>query len=571
VSSSLNINASVNETVSLMALLTKRPIRCDIMLMPEFHSFGAGINSAKRPLSSTFPSSSFYGSSMIPLAMSDALYLPKNDLNPCGTSNVMILESLPWNNIPGGDNSASMGSVLVSLTSCSVLFRYHISPAGATSYHLPIEPSPSTFVLNFDANKADNTTSGSGGQLAELYVDFDVGKATSFVQKLTTRNDFASSDSAATSEDTGSIPDISHIPASTPNTCTGESQESQHGQKDEAAPLSSTHNAQQHLSTSIRDFTDQKLLLQQLHLRMDQDARYLDLSLRALGCIGVFLWGVLIWAIYQFYRSTAKSDTQTQEIRDSIKKTRRVLKDAVKGLQPQTLDQLFGQNESDHGLGNDDSVITEAIGLADPDGQIPVSSRHFPTMTSCSHELEPSHTTPGSLQHATEVHTVDSQIAADDYDAPRTPSMEVSLQDHSRPTRMHAYPASQYTLEKFEREWMERKTIRRSNRKTKRSCLRPITLGCDFPGGKKASHGSSNDRRLVGPPQLFSVVREGGNEKNAILGSKSSSTIGSGGEPIISSGSYRSDPSSRLPSLCHTPASEDDDLPADHFVYDYWF
>jgi hypothetical protein len=481
----------------------------------------------------------------------------------------MVLENLPWSNVPGGDDTASLGSVLVSLTSCSVLFRDNLSSRVSTaSYQLPIEPIPSTFVLNFDTSNLDAiTTFGNGGQLAELYVEFDVGKASSIVQKLATQVDFSSSDDGVTLEDIDGIPDMTCAPPSkTTTTFPIENEEIKSELEAETPPFSSTHNPKQYLPTSINDFEEQKQMLQQLHLRMEQDARNLDLTLRALGCISVFLWGVLIWAVYQFYRSKAKS-----AIRHSITKPRRVLKDAKNESQPQTQDKLLGRNERDHALSNDGSVITETKGLGDPQAETPLPSLHSPTVIS-SHEQEKSHTAAGSSQDGMESPIFDSQIVADAYDDPRTPSMEDSLQEHFRPARIHTYHDSPYTLEKFERDWMERKTIRRSNRKTKRSYLRPITLPSDFPGGRKVSNGPSNERWLIGPPQVFSVVRDSGNKKHAVSRSKSSSTEESSSrKPPISSVSYRSDPSSHTPSLCYTPASEDDDLPADHFVNDYWF
>ncbi|KAG7369842.1 hypothetical protein IV203_027588 [Nitzschia inconspicua] len=557
-----SLSSSIDEYASLMALLAKQPIQCDVMLLPEIH------NSSDRPFEnqsspSSSSTSSFFQSALSSSSMTEDLHLPKTSMNPCGTSNVMIVETLPWNNLQQeeGGGTAKLGSVLVSLTSCSVIYQVSPSSEASTSYHLPIEPVPSTFVLNFDA--LSQVEGSEQHRLAELSVEFNYGKATSVVEDLI-RDQVDSSRAQKDGnpmENVENILDMSEAPSMEPSTCMFEREGKTYSTTVEGGATSPPFHPQQQLLSSIKDYEAQKILLRQLRVQMEQDARLLDMILRALGCVGIFLFCVLLWAIFQFYRSKAKSDEQSNDIQESMKETRRVLQNAIDGLQPLNLKRHSDQADTSfktpdmpsHIAADSTKSIDSICGISLPDIRVSMA-------TLSSQEHEPSLTTEHgeSMLSARSASPLFDHGALDDVkNAIRTPEWK-----HARGSRLEDPPIdpqhsnSPYTLGKFEREWMEKSTIRRSNRKKKKAYLRPISLPSD-----KARE--QNKQQLVGPPQLLSVVRDGNNCGNSVFRSESSSTDGSAGDLDHSNG--------RIPNLCSTPASEDLELPDDHFINDYWW
>jgi hypothetical protein len=528
-----------------------------MMLLPEIRRTESITSSPsfaqQSPSSSPTTSSSSSRLTLSSLATIDALHLPKNLMNPCGTSNIMVLESLPWNSRQDG-RTADVGTVLVSLTSCSVMYQNESSFEEQDMYHLPIEPVPSTFVLDFDGNTHSSTMMGSGQRLAELSVEFDYGRAARIVNDLTDdRVEPIREQNGGSLEAVQAIRDMSTgLPPNAPSSCHFEldGKEDVHASQ-AGASTSSRDVQQQQLMPSIKDFEEQKALLQQLQLRMEQDARSLDMTLRALGCAGVFLFGFLIWAVYQFYRSNSKSDKQTKEIQESMKKTRRVLQDAVDGLHPQALDSRFEQQEK---KGEQEASPSHAVSHSessdDTEKDMSLPSLRLSNVSSSSQEQVPETV----FSTRSESPLSDSRVVADAQDAPRTPKWDEREAARSNAPKERVYRNSPYTVEQFEKEWMEQVTQRRSNRKKKRPPIRPISLPSDK---KRYGHRDAHGSQLVDPPRLLSVVQNGNSIGQSYDGSESS-----GG-----SGSYDSDTYSRTPNLCSTPASEDDFLA---FMEDYW-
>jgi hypothetical protein len=122
---------------------------------------------------------------------------------------------------------------------------------------------------------------------------------------------------------------------------------------------------------------------------------------------------------------------------------------------------------------------------------------------------------------------------------------------------------------KFVKDWYERKTIRRSNRKKGRIMLKPISFETSTPsttegkqGDDEKSDHSQTDFKILDPPPLHSALHK----------KKSSENGNHKGRRTIEPSSYGDRPPpvsnvtcNKTPSLCYTPASEDDS-----FIDDYW-
>ena len=366
--------------------LTEHPIVCDLLLLPEYHS--SEVSSDRSSLSSSSSSSSSSSASSSPSSSSttlhhEVLHFPQNHINPCGVSNVMTLENLPvwW----------KTGPVLLSLTSCGILYNNNDNNGNnnnskssedindesmlASSILLPVEPNPSTFVLDFGYQKSngvqvvdnglvveekdetDDTVTIIGKKLTEIVVEFD------FTEASRQRDEIL-----LLIEDTNDVPldednskETTETKYDSSNNYTEQQQQheknSQKGANDESfyhdSPKVKESSKKRMFDTIANKdaFEAHTLLLAQLNARMESDARTMDRLLRTCGFVGVFLMAMLLWAIYQYFRSGIKSDAFSKEVRESSKKSREVLQEAIDGLhqyhnqqhqqKPLALDVLF--------------------------------------------------------------------------------------------------------------------------------------------------------------------------------------------------------------------------------------
>lgn len=261
--------------------LSSSPISCDILILPEIPFDDSLINMTHQGR--------------------QAMELFQNPFHPCGISNVLLLEHLPWK------------SVLLSLTSCSV--SVHNS-----SLLLPVEPIPSTFDFSF----------GGTSRVAELTVDFDFASARSLLLQddesfllqtqepmfqasasretldfIVSTDDQDVSKSPLASEASDDDPvGGSNGPPKAPNPSTFTSR---------APPFQKRpHKSSQQRAQGHRD------ALLQLQAMMEKEARDLDFIITIVAAVGFFLFVLLCWSGYQLYQSGNKDDKRTQETRETI-------------------------------------------------------------------------------------------------------------------------------------------------------------------------------------------------------------------------------------------------------------
>lgn len=308
--------------------LSKQPISCDLLFLPEHHR-------SERKSSEDSPS----------LSSSRHKYLkfPGNHIHPCGISNVLTLENLPewW----------KTGSVLLSLTSCNILYDTN-AVMESTPPLLPIEPMPSTFVLDFHSipfggtvveneGEIDEKVTRSitaGKQIAEIVVAFDVGKASRQASELLICHPRNGEAEKKAQIETKIYTESSQQRKDNPE----HSRTSQNkAVNDEKAGEDSLYkvvnktlegdycrrNPGRLLVNEI--IAEEKLLLAHLESKIEHDTRTLHLVLQICLLVGLLLTITLVWAIYQYIRSIWKSDVLTQEARESMVETRCVLQEAV--------------------------------------------------------------------------------------------------------------------------------------------------------------------------------------------------------------------------------------------------
>jgi hypothetical protein len=281
--------------------ISKQPMFCDLLLMPEFDdSYGSSSNH-------------------------DYVHFPKNPLNPCGVSNVLTLENLPERWVPS--------PVLLSLTSCSIFYRNGDDGDDEyeTSILLPVVANPSSFVLDFYTSKesGDNSEREEGENekfittaktMTEITVEFDVREASRqakrllFPKKISTRTE--------SGEDKGSFMS-EEDPKSAPD-------DPQHDRRPRFKDISRGLYSDELFAR--KDVNEQKLLLAHLSSQLEQGTRTIDLICFVCGFFCIFLMAILLWTIYQYYRTTFKSDKFNREIRESMKKTHDFLRMAVDEL-----------------------------------------------------------------------------------------------------------------------------------------------------------------------------------------------------------------------------------------------
>ena len=130
------------EDTEIWNTLSSSSIACDMLILPEIPTLNEesdGINSS---------------------SSSDAIEISEARLNPCGMSNILVLEGLSLTKSP-----ASNTKFLLSLTSCSLL-----DTTTQASTFFPVEPIPSAFAFGFDKIEG-------GRFVSEVDISFDLSHA----------------------------------------------------------------------------------------------------------------------------------------------------------------------------------------------------------------------------------------------------------------------------------------------------------------------------------------------------------------------------------------------------------
>jgi hypothetical protein len=608
--------------------LTDLPITCDIILMPEHHQ------GPSTPL--------------------QVLHVPRITMNPCGMSNVLVLENLPWSlgiNIEQQTKNSTTvldsqllpttTAMLMSLTSCSIPYSRSLAPplpppsasTSTTSDHrlLPIDPIPSTFVITLDwLDNKDNSSSDSYSNtiVGELSVEFDFTEASRQAHELrmmmvfsTTSSDVQEASdknlSHASGDESHKADDIAtdhrnadylqknSTVSNNDHNASFQSNQSSLRQHSASAIVSDEQYARadtvtdqcpfqpSHVTSAFQTPTPtfqrnvgpmtngidarRTLLIEHLQTRLEHEAHLLEQTLYGLAYLGLILTGFLFWAIYQYYQSSVKSDTQTRKICESMQQTRNVLQDAVSLLSEK---ETLARKQKERNADDDDGYEGGLRKIYTPSTP--------PTRTS---------------------QVMDQLQATLKCTSPVPPSTAPPL-----PSSTGTGTLSPCSL--FAKEWYERRTVRRSNRTKRRPYVKPISSpqtsklgdenrsnGTDelqrniadlsLPSSSSSTSSSSsslgrssNDRtKIMDPPNLLGPVFTMNRCSNVIdhpiidcdVTSEEGDIVGRNRRsPVVVPPSTMTNaivahhillPSSPSwpPLLCSTPASDDGS-----FVDDYW-
>ena len=233
--------------------LSSLPIICDILMIPEiprFHSNGTSLSNRQQ-----------------------AIKLYGNEFNPCGISNILLLEEFPWRR----------EKILLSLTSCSV--------EGENFVHL-VDPTPSTFDFFFQEVEDQRKP------MAELYLEFTLTTAnTQYQEKI---DDSMNASTILRTAKPAEVP-AKTTPSSvdsTPDLPSPECLDPQHCYRfytDMCINPWQEHSRQQS--------QEQQQALKQLQLMMERDTNDLDQIIFVVVIVGVVLFGLLMWSGWQLYAS----------------------------------------------------------------------------------------------------------------------------------------------------------------------------------------------------------------------------------------------------------------------------
>jgi hypothetical protein len=224
------------------------------------------------------------------------------------------------------------------------------------------------------------------------------------------------------------------------------------------------------------------------------------------------------------------------------------LKEAVEELQPMALDKLFKAQES----------VNERAPQKFRNGD---DIYHTGTNSTLSSARASTIQLKKATEFATDGNETFTHVIAGN-DAPSTPiSIKTNGFVFADPKKRRSTNDSLELspCSKFVKEWYERKTIRRSNRKKGRTLLKPISYGSasatnSGEGDDEKSNDLQGETNIVDPPKIHSVVHK-----------ESSLIVGDG----LIDASRECPPlrnvTCKTPSLCYTPASEDNS-----FFDDYW-
>ena len=323
------------------------PIACDILLLPEIPT-NAAASGHDHP---------------DPDPDTDWVTLPQHVCNPCGRSNVLVIN----------DMLPSWKQVLLSLTSCALL---HEDETGLL-LRLPVEPVPSTFSFSLTSDgdpENENDTTTTASTTTDLYVDWDVTLARQLWNERRAEprtagavpnhnDDDDDDDGTALVEATAltkpperdeqqEIKDpTSETPFRQDHDLTSDRMDhldlltqgrpSSQDDTDPAVPLLPLeplrdlpdriddghhhhhhhhHHSQKSSSSSSSSRIDQELeALQKVQFIMEQDAANLDRLIQVLGLVGLFLLGLLLWSGYQLLRAQ-QEDCRARDVRRAVER-----------------------------------------------------------------------------------------------------------------------------------------------------------------------------------------------------------------------------------------------------------
>ncbi len=302
-----------NATTTVDDWVYSCPISCNILLLPEL------------PSQDDQP---------------DVVQFQQNQMNPCGLSNILLLENLP----------ASWNKILLSLTSCVMMHE---------DVYLPINALPSTFDFRVDENA-----------MADLHFIFDVSEARLRLEdhlleqeddtismvdlEWNDENELSipiSHEKAAENEKTrtpimehDNPPALSHRKMGTDDNFESIATDPlshthmyTHGKFESIAtksrydecPATSnvppvSHEQEFYFRPRHSTRLDQEMeALQRVQAIMEQDSANLDRLIQVLSFVGLGLFLALLWSGYQFYR--AKLDDQhAHNLRTSIERKIRI-------------------------------------------------------------------------------------------------------------------------------------------------------------------------------------------------------------------------------------------------------
>jgi len=309
----------------VMKNFSKLPIICDLLLLPEQN----GVQTASLEFS--------FDSSFSSLSHHEYLHVPKNKMNPCGITNVLILEDLP--------EAWITGTVLLSLTSCGFSkFKRNKDEESINSISLSIEPVLSAFVLDFsnDEDIYRSTASeksrislknsfASVKLISEISVEFDIQEATRqtgkrHFEKQDSMKAIVAKDKEQRLQDDTTDSNHDRLDKNNISLFRGEhAKEKREGYCfcNDCRPRLDILSCYSIFTT--KDFIKYKLMLVQIDARLKQDTRTMDLILSICSFSCFFLIAQLFWTVYHNYRPIIKPKLFYQAIRFSIRKNRDIL------------------------------------------------------------------------------------------------------------------------------------------------------------------------------------------------------------------------------------------------------
>ncbi len=575
--------------ISALALL-EETIFCDVLFIPEH------------------PSST--------LSEQDYLHLPNNLLNPCGLSNVLTLETLPKHWISG--------PILLSLSSCHILHHDNDSSGHdetTTSISLFVEPTPSTFVLDFSSEH--NTHEGRNlndniiavNKISEIHIEFDIREALMQVTGLlrdenSTRNNSLDNEGEPRGEDERKNQfDDRHPDDDKIDDLDREEAENDALHYDRHSILQPTPNRPTFdESIAGQNLDDRELLLRNLKAQLDQGSETIDLILFMSGFFFLLSLVVLLWSIYQFYRTNVKSDRLSQEIRQCMKKSHDMLQTAVEEM---NIYQNHCANSLHQPAKEENS--RERNYATTPKRDVMLADIYRHNIAGKSNVGDENHNqieqdqTPVRLFAAKSSLTqkTDRDVLCEtkkvEIEAPLSPLTSDSNDGDTRSVhadrKISLAPLS--PCSQLEKKWNEGKTIRRSNLKKRKQYLKPFpnavairsqsNTPCenneDIARTMPRIHCTSNvidenyqddqpdhSCNILDPPKLWFTARASDllddarierpssdhTVKNSIVETERKAIAGLK-TPTLNLVSQKAPP------MCYTPASEDDS-----FVDDYW-